>query len=181
MKTINDFTFEQQKQIVANDNELLGKFEYFLQDNEMYWVSEKLDCIKKSLSNWEIGFYSPCFIRVKNWFDFVDGVEESCKNYGLSEKCEKLLNRCKNLRYSNLFEYYAEKLKDLYLDEELKAPLEWIENQLSKVRDTIPAELDDSFDCWLENGILDGYGFEQDDDSDEITIYEPQKSRTIHI
>ena len=198
MKTINDFTFEQQQQIVVKNDSLRDMFEQYLQESEMDYLSDKLSCIKNSLSDWCIEFYGRTYICVKDYYSFCLGVEKSGKSYGLSEKCEKLLSKCFKLYFakSNLFEYYAEKLADLFVEDEFKPTIDWVENiGMSLYRHEIPDDAEDVFICFLENDFLKGYLFDDgsdDDDEDEqdgqqgkefdpldISIYSPVKNRYV--
>lgn len=127
MKRFNELTQEQLTQIVNRSKNLREELDSYIQDCEMCWLSEKLACIKSSLSAWSIGFYNQNYIKVRNWSMFVDGVEKSTKSYGCSDKLEKLLLRCNKLRGSNLFEYYARQLKRLFWEEELKTIIDYVE------------------------------------------------------
>jgi hypothetical protein len=196
MKTINDFTFEQQKQIVANDNELRRLFADYVEESEMSYIMDKLQCVKSSLSRYEISPWCYSFYKVSEGheFSFIDGVDD-CRNcFGLSTKCEKLLNRCKALKYTNLFRFYFDQLVETFWDDEIQDTLNWVSDNAYNLNSK-KTDLDDTFECFLFNGYLDGYGFETDDEDEdgqqekpekvfnphEITIYEPQKSRTIRI
>lgn len=196
MKTINDFTFEQQAQIVVKNDSLRDMFEQYLQECEMDYLSDKLDCIKNSLSDWCIEFYGRTYICVKDYYSFCLGVETSGKSYGLSDRLEKLLSKCFKLHLakSNLFEYYAEKLADLFVEDEFKPTIDWVENiGISLYHHEMPEDAEDTFICFLENNYLKGYFFDDgsDDDEDEdgqqekefdpldISIYSPVKNRYV--
>ena len=202
MKTINDFTFEQQKQIVSSDAELNRLFAGYVEDSEMSYIMDKLECVKDSLSIYEISPWSYSYYKVKEGHEisFVDSVDDCNDCFGLSTKCEKILNHCKALKYTNLFRFYFNQLVETFWDEEIQYTLNWVSENAYNLDDE-KAYLDDIFECFIENGYLDEYGFETDDDDEEdddeddgqqekpekvfdpheITIYEPQKSRTIHI
>lgn len=171
MKTINDFTFEQQKQLVFANKDLKDKFEYYLQECEMDYLSDKLQCVKNSLSDWCIEFWGHLSMDVKDYYSFCLGVEKSGESYGLSEKCEKLLSKCFKLHLakSNLFEYYAEKLKGLFLEDEFKPTIDWVEKigMALYCGNTPDDDIDPTFECFIENGYLNDYLFEDEDEDEQ--------------
>lgn len=128
MKRFNELTQEQLTQIVNRSKDLREELDSYIQDCEMCWLSEKLACIKSSLSDWSVGFYNQNYIRVKDYHDFLNYVKDSAKTYGASDRMEKLIRQCDKLRSSNLFEYYAKKLKEVYFEDELQSICKYVED-----------------------------------------------------
>ena len=128
MKRFSELTTEQLTNIVNRSKELRNELDKFIQEREMYWISEKLDYVRDSLANWSVGFYNKNFLKVRDYEAFVDGVEKSIKDYGASEKLEKKFRQVSKLIHTNLFAYTAEQLKKLYLKEELQSICDYVED-----------------------------------------------------
>lgn len=128
MKRFSELSTEQLTNIVNSSTKLRNELDKFIQDYEMYWISEKLDYVRDSLANWSVGFYNKNFLKVRDYEAFVDGVEKSIKDYGASEKLEKKFRQVQKLTHTNLFAYTAEQLKKLYLEEELQSICNYVED-----------------------------------------------------
>ena len=128
MKKFKDLSIAELTQIVNRSEKLRDELDNYIQDCEMYWISERLACLKESLSDWSIGFYNQNYIRVRDYHTFLDCVIESKRRYGASDRMEKLISLCDKLRSSNLFEYYAKKLKTMYLEDELQSICKYVED-----------------------------------------------------
>ena len=170
MKKFSELTYEQFEEIVNRSKKLRDELDNYIQDTEMYWLEEKLNCVNDSLEKWSVGFFNQNFIRVRDYESFVDGVEESVKCYGSSERLEKKLQQCKKLRGTNLFEYESEKLKELYFKEELQVICDYTEDACyelycGKVGEKCRSYLEPFFDNYVDCLF----------DEEERVIYRPQK------
>lgn len=128
MKKFNELTTEQLTNIVQHSAKMRDEFQNYICDTEMCFIGEKLDCVTSSLGNYSIGFYERNFLEVRDYKDFVSGVEDSVHKFGGSDTLTKKLAQCQKLIGTNLFEYHAEKLKEIYLTEELLPICEYVED-----------------------------------------------------
>ena len=128
MKRFSELSTEQLTNIVNRSKKLRDELDEYIQDSEMHWISEKLSCVRDSLSNWSVGFYNQNFLRVRDYESFVTGIEKSIKAYGASEKLEKKFHQVQKLLHTNLFEHTAEQLKELWLEEELESICKYVED-----------------------------------------------------
>lgn len=170
MKNFGEMTNDEIVAIINKSKLLRDKLDNYIQDCEMDYLSDKLSCVKKSLSDWSVGFYQPSYIEVRDCEDFVDGVLEHEKCFGLSDKCSRLARQCNKLRGTNLFEYYAEKLKDLYFKEEYEDVIDFVEDcGYELYQGEVGEKCYDYIECWV-------YNFEDwlyDEETE--TIYDPYK------
>lgn len=170
MKKIAELTKEQIRELVANVETLREQFSKRIQDGEMFWLEEKLDCIKSGCSDWSIGFYNRNYISVGDGREFVDGVLASIRSFGSSDKLERLAQHCDRLKSTNLFGHYVEKLADCYLKEEIKPICDYVEDLNYKLYlHEVTPEMDDYLDIFAED-IAD-YIF----DEDNKILYTPSR------
>ena len=117
----------------------------------MYWISEKLSCVKDSLANWSVGFYNQNFLRVRDYEGFVDGVEKSIEMYGASDKLQKKFNQVQKLLHTNLFAHTAEQLKELWLKEELQSICDYVESASSELyHGAVGEKSKDYLECFFD-------------------------------
>ena len=170
MKKLGEMTNDEIIAIINKSKFLRDALDDYIQDCEMDYLTDKLGYIKKSLSDWSIGFYSPSYIKVKDYDLFIDGVFEHKDCFGLSEKCEKLANRCKKMRRTNLFEYYAEQLKDLFFEDEFQSIINWVEDCGYELYcGEVGEKSADYVECWSYS--YEDYLYDEEED----VIYTPHK------
>ena len=140
MKKFKDLSTEEFKSIVCGSKKLREKLYNRIVDSEMSFMGDRLDCIRDSLSDWSVGVCQRNYIKVRNNRDFVDGVKDSIRYFGCSDKLKKAVSHCKKLAHSNLFDYSVSKMADAYFHEELESFTDYI------------------FDCYCEisKGIING-------------------------
>lgn len=170
MKKIAELTKEQIRDLVANVETLREQFGERIRESEMFWIEEKLDCIKSGCSDWSIGFYNQNFLSVGDSHEFVDGVLASIRAFGSSDKLERLVQHCDRLMHTNLFDHYVEKLADCYLEEEIKPICDYVEDIEYKLYlHEVTPEMDDYLEMFAED-IAD-YIF----DEDNKILYTPSR------
>jgi hypothetical protein len=148
MKNLSELSTKQLLSVIEENQTLQDKLYQLIEDSAMYWVNEKLSCIRDSLKDWSIGFYQYNFIDIADYEMFVNSLVEYEDIFGLSDKCGKLLSQCLKLQGSNLFEYFAEKLKELILDEEFNTETDMDYNNkemLEHYAETYSDQFDDYF------------------------------------
>lgn len=128
MKKFSELTTEQLINIVQHSEKMRDEFQNYICGTEMCFIEEKLDCVTSSLGKYCIGFYERNFLTVRDYKGFVSGVEDSVCNFGGSDTLTKKLAQCQKLIGTNLFEYHAEKLKEIYLTEELLPICKYVED-----------------------------------------------------
>lgn len=155
MKKLSELSTKQLLSVIEANAKLQDKFYQLIEDSAMYWVDEKLDYIRDSLKDWSIGFYQCNFLKIADYVDFVNSIVEYKTNYGLSDKCGKLLSQCLKLQGSNLFEYFAEKLKELVLDEEFNTETD-IDYNNKEMLELYAETYSDQFDDYVidDNGNI---------------------------
>ncbi len=119
MKKIIELSVEEFRNVVNGSKSLCEKLQSRIEESEMEWVSEKLHCLRHSLSNWCIGTCCRNFLQVVDPYEFVNGVKESVRIFGGSERLKAKISQCEKLNNSNLFGYVVEQLSDIYLEDEL--------------------------------------------------------------
>ena len=170
MKKFKELTIEQLTEIVNRSKKLRDELDEYIQDCEMCWISEKLAVMKDSLSDWSIGFYNQNYIRVKDYGTFLDCVIDSEKRYGASDKMEKLISQCEKLRGSNLFEYWAKKLKEVYFEDELQSICKYVEDcSYELYQGSVGEKCESYLECFFD--AYDDYLY----DESTSTFYKPMK------
>lgn len=155
MKKFSELTVEKQIELLKRDKKLREKFDNYVQDCEMDWLTEKLHCITPYLSDWSLGFWNHNFISVKDYDGIIDGIDKSVYCYGSTPELEKLLAMCKKLRdrCSNLFEYHAKRLVEMFYQQELVMIVNYTENVCYKIcsEDFNDAEVDGYIEPFFYN------------------------------
>lgn len=168
MKRFSELSDEQLTNIVNRSKKLRDELDEYIQDTEMNWIEEKLSCVRESLANWSVGFYNQNFLRVRDYESFVDGVGESIKMYGASEKLEKKFHQVQKLLHTNLFAHTAEQLKELWLKEELQSICDYVEDASYELYQGKVGEKCESYlECFFDN--YEDYLF----DEETQNIYKP--------
>ena len=130
MKKFKDLSLEELTNIVNSSKKLRDELDNFIQEDEMNWLRQKLNFVRSSLWKWSLGFFNNNgnFISVRNYEEFLDGVKDSKVAFGASERLEKLINHCEQLLGTNLFEYYAKKLAEVFFEDELMPIINYVED-----------------------------------------------------
>ena len=129
MKKLLSFPQEYILNKIFNSKELSEKFDNYISDVAMDYVSDKLACFSHNAVDYSIGVYNSNYFRVKDAGEFLIGVFKSIRNFGSSEELEKLCNLCEKLqeRGSNLYEYHVCKLAEMYFEQELEQDVKYAE------------------------------------------------------
>ena len=82
-KEIRNLTNEELKKVFNANAKLQQEVMEDIEESEMFWISEYLNCFKDSLSNWSIGFYNGNFITVQpdKEIEFLNGVLKAQKDF----------------------------------------------------------------------------------------------------
>lgn len=143
MKNLSELSTSELLSVIEDNETLQNRLYELIEDSSMYWVGEKLEILSNSLKDWSIGFYNYNFLDVVDYEKFVDSLVEYKGIFGLSDKAGKLLSHCLKLRWSNLFDYYAERLKDLILDEEFNSETDIDYNNMEYYTEIYADQFDD--------------------------------------
>lgn len=143
MKNLSELSTSELLSVIEDNETLQNRLYELIEDSSMYWVGEKLEILSNSLKDWSIGFYNYNFLDVVDYEKFVDSLVEYKGIFGLSDRADKLLSHCLKLRWSNLFDYYAERLKDLILDEEFNSETDIDYNNMEYYTEIYADQFDD--------------------------------------
>lgn len=169
MKKFTDLDYDTQKSIISSDKNLMEKLDRYIQDVEIDYVGDKLRCFERGSVEYNVWYWEPSYMKVLDANLFIDGVEKSGNDYGLSEKCERLLNQCKKLQDTNLLGYMVNKLCDLYFKEEIKAMLDWVVDcSMELDRGNTGEKSEDYLDGFIDNCMYDYLW-----DEEEEILYKP--------
>ena len=128
MKKLNNIKDDKDLLLlIYSSKQLREDFDTYLQDTEMYWVSDVLNHFKESLRDWSIGFYNNNYIRVKDCDELKFCYEAESMGKECDDKITKLASKCVKLYETNLFEYHFKQLKE--------AVLEWFNSIAKYVED----------------------------------------------
>lgn len=158
------------KELVASDKKLRERFDTHIQESEMDYLNEKLDCVTSSLGNWSYGFYNRNYMKVEDYDKFVDGVMESIRCFGGSINLTKLVEHCDRLRGTNLFDYWAKQVKEVYEKEELQSICDYVEGASNEL---YCKEIGEHCESYFEEftWLIDDYLY----DEENKTYYTPHK------
>lgn len=97
-KYLNELSSEELKMVVGKNKKLQYEIIDDLQEQEMDYISDILDCFRKSLSDWSIGFNNQYnYIKVKDYRLFLDGLSDTQANYGfLADEFNPMINEIQN-------------------------------------------------------------------------------------
>lgn len=160
MQYLNELSVKDALKVILSKKELSEKFYGQIHQSEMEdYLNDKLSCFDRSCVDYEIGVYNPNHFRIRdeydqrNLFSFLEGVEQSIRCFGSSEKLEKLTAQCRKLAYSNLFEHKVKGLCSLYYEEELEPIVDFVEKCSYDIysKDEDSNNLLDYVDFFVEN------------------------------
>ena len=143
MKNLSELSTSELLNVIEDNETLSNRLYELIEQSSMDWVSEKLEILSNSLKDWSIGFYNYNFLDVVDYEKFVDSLVEYKGIFGQSDRADKLLSHCLKLRWSNLFDYYAEMLKDLILDEEFNSETDIDYNNMEYYTEIYADQFDD--------------------------------------
>ena len=127
MRKFANMTTDEVTDIISKDVSLRNILAKHIQQCEMDSIDDKLQEFENDAMDYSIDPWTHSYINVKNSDSFVAGVESSGDNYGLGEKTDELLQKCKNLRGTNLYDFWVQRLCQSYFNEEIKPSLDFIE------------------------------------------------------
>ena len=131
MKKLMNLSNAEILHYVMGSKRLREKFENYIHESEMEWVSEKLAVFNKykgALRDWSIGAYNQDYLRMGDPHAVLYAIEDSRDYFGASDRVEKKIAMCNKLRGTNLFEHHVRHLLDLYYEDELRPITKWIED-----------------------------------------------------
>lgn len=169
MKYIHELTDNEKRALIENNNALANMVYDDMIENEMYFISEQLDCIRAGLRDYSIGAYNRNIIIVSDALKFLDGLETLQKNYctlpdDLSDEIKRVLDardrfRSIDMSYNNLYnlsvwldqkaQYFADCITDYFsscLDPSRDDMINYFIEFYADER------MDDTY--YIENGIL---------------------------
>lgn len=109
---LKDLPADEILERVLESDKLREKFEAAVQEYEMGYISDILDCFGTRCADYSIGIYNRNYFYCTDASEFVCRAREMADMYGASEKTLKVLARAEKLRGTNLFEHYADKLAE---------------------------------------------------------------------
>lgn len=109
MKLKNLPSEEALKYALASDK-LRERFNDYVQECEMDYISEILSCFNYRSANWSIGLYNQNYFHCEQADELVYCARKMVNCFGASAKTEKALKHAEKLIGTNLFEYHANKL-----------------------------------------------------------------------
>lgn len=128
-KYINELSREELIKVFDANEKLRHDIIGDMIETEMNYVSEQLDYVKDSLSDWEIGAYGHNYISIRNADDFIKGLNEMDNSIpAFSDDESKILKDAVKLRYK----YHN---TNMYSDEfnELEEQVEAMANKLGSM------------------------------------------------
>lgn len=134
MKHIHELTDNEKRELIENNNALSNMVYDDMLENEMNFISEQLDVIRKSLKNYSIGPYNRNIIIVSDALKFLDGLETLQENYctlpdDMNDEIKSVLDardrfRSIDMSYNNLYnlsvwldqkaQYFADCITDYF-------------------------------------------------------------------
>lgn len=170
MKKFSELSFEEFEQIINRSKKLRDELNEYIMDCEMIWLSEKLDCVKDSLSDWCVGFYEQNYTKVKDWEGFFEGVKVSAFKFGCSERMTKKISHVGKLKMTNLFEFECKALKAMWWLDEIYPTIKYVEDASYEL---YCGKIGEKCRSYLES-FLDLYEDYLYDEQDGM-FYQPQK------
>lgn len=153
--------------VVVGTETLREKFDSYVWESENDHIQDKLSCFEDGVIDYEYGVCSYSHVEMKDTWGTLRGIEESIKSFGATTKVEKLARQARRLAYSNLFEWTVEKLLNAWFESEVLDAIEYVEDVgyslYCEDADKVDELAGDYFDCFLDNGCLDNYDYDEDD------------------
>lgn len=131
MKRFSELSNEELWQVVIKSAELKELLNtYILTTEQDFNIDDRISIISPALSTYEIGFYYPSYINVKDYDMFVDCIRKCIDNFGCTGRVVNTLSQCEKLRGTNLFEYYAKRLQAEWWEDEIVTSINYAEDTL---------------------------------------------------
>lgn len=127
MKQLSEITDREALNYILASKTLSRRFDEYINECEMDYITEKLDCFPSGCMDYCIGVYDRNYIRVKDASDFLDGVQKCAKSFGCTERLDALIKQCYALKYKNLFAYMVGKLAKVFFEDEIKQTIDYLE------------------------------------------------------
>lgn len=172
MKRFGEMNLQELEQIINRSKKMREKFESYIMDCEMDYISDKLSCVTSSLKDWTVGFWERNYITVDDYSDFVAGVRNSSKRFGCSDRLESLLSHCEKLDGTNLFKHYAVRLKNMWFEDEIQSIVKFVEDagmELYGKSGAVGEKTRDYVECFFYN--LEDWLYDEETE----TFYKPTK------
>lgn len=116
-KYVSELNEKELMNVFNNNQKLQSDVHESMIDSEMHWISEHLDCIKGSLSDWSIGDSSYIYLKVDSdkIESFVDGVIKMQNDYGVLADNENdfIANIEENISLLNDTDMYSDEFDQL--------------------------------------------------------------------
>lgn len=134
-----------------------------VEHEESYILDDRLPCFERGAINYELGVCNPGnYMSVRDEDKTTEGVAESVRCFGGSERLEKLLNQTRKLYNTNLYSYYVGKLLEAYYEDEIKPTYDFLEDMGSAIynkdEQTLKdIDIDQYLDWMRDSGMLEGY------------------------
>lgn len=179
MENLSKIDLNEFAKVVLGNQELKQRFDEYIYDSVInFFVTEKIDCFENGCIEYQYGTYCDCYLRLKkdrytcdyipSAYDALNGMKKSAKNFGCSERLEKLLNQIDKLSGTNLFLYHVNSALQIFFKEEIKPDIDWVEEMSYQIhRGNMPEDLYSDLDCFQDH--FDGYLY----DKENKIIYKP--------
>lgn len=131
-KYVNELTKDELTKVYHANKKLREDIKNDIIDTEMFYISEQLDYIRDSLSDWSIGIYDHNYITVDDNVKFIEGMEEMDKSIPVfSDKQMEQLSLAIKLKNEYINEdIYSDRYYEL--EEELERSAKNIANMLAE-------------------------------------------------
>ena len=126
MKKFSELSAEEFRNVVMNSKELCEKLYGLIADSEMVIIEDKISTVKDGLKDWSVGGFNDNYLLVDDASAFLEGVRDSIETFGGGDDLENDVSHCSKLNGTNLFRHYAERLANLYLEDELQPICDYI-------------------------------------------------------
>ena len=171
MKKFSDMQIDEVINVINDTETLRDMLDRYIQETESDWLGDLLRCFDPQSIDYSIGFFNNNYFTVKDSDLFLDGVRKSHEKYGLTTKAEKLLKRCEKLQGTNLFDYWCDKLAEMYYKDELKSMVDYVEDAYSELyQGTVGEKSREYVECFADN-IIGDYLWDEECE----TFYKPCK------
>lgn len=128
MKKFSDMTIDEVINVINQSEELRDMFDQKMRESARDYILDNLACFDGKSVSYSISACELSYFRVKDTYSFFEGVEKARDVFRLVGKTGKLFNRCKKLRGTNLFDYWAKRLCESYYETQFKNITDFIQD-----------------------------------------------------